>query len=81
VVRIAIVFAGLEPAREASWRLAAPQLGFQEDGLLMEWWGDGACLCRRSSGGRVGAVAAAVQFPLQALNRGIEFAGSNGPRV
>ena len=36
----------------------------------------------RSSGSRVGAIpAAAVQFPLQALNRGIEFAGSNGPRV
>jgi len=35
----------------------------------------------RSSGGRVGAVPAAFQFPLQALNRGIEFAGSNGPRV
>ena len=43
---------------------------------------DGACFCRRrSSGGRVGAIAAPVQFPLQALNRGIEFAGSNGSRV
>ena len=54
-------------------------LGFQM--LRADHTSDDACFCTRSSGGRLGDVAVAVQFPLQALNRGIDFAGPDGPGV